>query len=150
MKFRKLRITWSVGCGIACLLLLVLWIRSYTRHDGIWGRFSDTYGFHLSSHEGRIQFQRIPFFLYGAIPWQLALNQPIETTSPRKVFNRFEYLSPGFGLFIAVPTWFLAVTTCLLATLSWLPIWRFRLRTLLIAITLVALLLGWSVHAPRN
>jgi len=28
MKYRKLRITWSVGCGIACVMLIVLWIRA--------------------------------------------------------------------------------------------------------------------------
>jgi hypothetical protein len=25
MKFRKLRITWTICCGIACVLLCVLW-----------------------------------------------------------------------------------------------------------------------------
>src|SRR4051794_30713435 len=29
MIFRKLRIAWSVGCGIACVLLMLLWVRSY-------------------------------------------------------------------------------------------------------------------------
>src|SRR5258705_7220858 len=29
MRFRNLRIAWSVGCGIACVLLIVLWVRSY-------------------------------------------------------------------------------------------------------------------------
>ena len=29
MRFRKLRIAWSVACGIACVLLIVLWVRSY-------------------------------------------------------------------------------------------------------------------------
>src|SRR4029078_1018296 len=29
MRFRKLRIAWSVACGITCVLLIVLWIRSY-------------------------------------------------------------------------------------------------------------------------
>ena len=149
MRFRKLRIAWSVGCGIACVLLIVLWVRSYTRHDGLWGRFSDTNGFHLSSHEGRIQFQQVPF-LWGIVPWQLALDQSIETNSPRKVFNRFDFLRGGFGLLIAMPSWFLVIVTCLLATLSWLPVWRFRLRTLLIATMLVALLPGWSVHVARN
>ena len=34
MRFRKLRIAWSVVCGIACVLLIVLWVRSYwwSRH----------------------------------------------------------------------------------------------------------------------
>src|SRR6478735_2894696 len=28
MRFRKLRIAWSVGCGLVCVLLIVLWARS--------------------------------------------------------------------------------------------------------------------------
>src|SRR5215212_4412439 len=33
MRFRKLRIAWSVMCAIACLLLIVLWVRSCWRMD---------------------------------------------------------------------------------------------------------------------
>src|SRR6476619_1389766 len=33
MRFRKLRITWSVFCGIVCVLLIVLWVRSYRPGD---------------------------------------------------------------------------------------------------------------------
>ena len=29
MRFRKLQIAWSVACGIICLLLIGLWVRSY-------------------------------------------------------------------------------------------------------------------------
>jgi hypothetical protein len=29
MRFRKLQIAWSLGCGIACVLLIVLWAQSY-------------------------------------------------------------------------------------------------------------------------
>src|SRR5215208_2571140 len=37
MKFRKLRIAWSGGCAIACVLLIALWVRSYTRAEfAIW------------------------------------------------------------------------------------------------------------------
>jgi hypothetical protein len=35
MKYRKLRIAWSVGSGILCLLRLVLWVRSYWRDESI-------------------------------------------------------------------------------------------------------------------
>src|SRR5262245_42752386 len=31
MRFRNLRITWSVGCGILCLLLIWLWVQSYSQ-----------------------------------------------------------------------------------------------------------------------
>jgi hypothetical protein len=35
MKFRKLRLAWSVFCGIACVLLIALWVRSYFAHDAL-------------------------------------------------------------------------------------------------------------------
>jgi len=33
MRFRKLRIAWSVVWGLACVSLIVLWVRSYGRED---------------------------------------------------------------------------------------------------------------------
>jgi len=33
MKYRKLRIAWSVAWGVVCLLLVALWVRSYSRWD---------------------------------------------------------------------------------------------------------------------
>src|SRR6187401_737617 len=33
MNYRKLRIAWSVGCGIAVVLVIVLWVRSYWWFD---------------------------------------------------------------------------------------------------------------------
>src|SRR5918995_3829478 len=33
MKYGKLRIAWSVGWGLLCLLLIVLWVRSYWWND---------------------------------------------------------------------------------------------------------------------
>ena len=42
MSFRKLRIAWSVVCGIACLLLIVFWVRSvFFACDGVWLRMPD-------------------------------------------------------------------------------------------------------------
>src|SRR6476660_2540884 len=35
MIFRKLRIAWSVGCAIACVLLIVLWVRSYRSNESL-------------------------------------------------------------------------------------------------------------------
>ena len=35
MRFRKVRIVWSVAWGIACVLLVVLWVRSYWWTDSI-------------------------------------------------------------------------------------------------------------------
>src|SRR3954454_7670294 len=33
MQFRKLRLAWSVACGVACVLLILLWVRSYWWED---------------------------------------------------------------------------------------------------------------------
>ena len=33
MKYRKLRIAWSVACAVVCLLLLAFWVRSYSWVD---------------------------------------------------------------------------------------------------------------------
>jgi hypothetical protein len=38
MKYRKLRIAWSAVCGMICLLLILLWVRSYWWHDRLHGR----------------------------------------------------------------------------------------------------------------
>src|SRR4051812_21196701 len=35
MKFRKLRIAWSVFWGVACVLLVVLWVRSFFATDSL-------------------------------------------------------------------------------------------------------------------
>jgi len=37
MRFRKLRIAFSATCLIACVLLIVLWVRSYWRFIGVRG-----------------------------------------------------------------------------------------------------------------
>ncbi len=34
-KYRKLRIAFSATCGIICLLLIALWVRSYYRVDSL-------------------------------------------------------------------------------------------------------------------
>src|SRR3954451_7738148 len=36
MKFRKLRIAWSVFWGVAAVLLIALWVRSYWWSDVLW------------------------------------------------------------------------------------------------------------------
>src|SRR3954469_25199078 len=36
MKYRKLRIAWSVGWGVSAVLLMALWVRSYFIRDTAW------------------------------------------------------------------------------------------------------------------
>jgi hypothetical protein len=50
----------------------------------------------------------------------------------------------GISLEVTVQYWLLAITSAVLARVPWVP-WRFGLRTVLIAMTLVAVALGIAV-----
>ena len=43
MRFRKLRIGWSAGCVLACVVLIALWVRSYWRYDTFTGQSASQY-----------------------------------------------------------------------------------------------------------
>src|SRR6476661_3879782 len=70
MRFRKLRIAWSVFCGIACVLLIVLWVRSYWVRDYLIVDYGGKPVLRLGSIENLITFEfqdlgqsfRGPFF----------------------------------------------------------------------------------------
>src|SRR5689334_13942796 len=53
MKFRKLRIAWSVVWGLAAVLLIALWARSYWRRDVLEGTICSR-DFALESAEGQL------------------------------------------------------------------------------------------------
>ena len=147
MRYRNLRIAFSVTCGIACMLLILLWVRSYWRRDRLAGQFTSARAFHVDSFVGRL-----------AMSWRVRPQgvAPVRTefstyNDPEGFWNRNENIlgfhiegDPGIT-FVSMPFWFLVVLTSSLCYLSWLP-WRFSLRTLLIATTLVALLLGLTVY----
>jgi hypothetical protein len=144
MRFRKLRIAWSVAWGLACVLLIVLWVRSYWKWDFVIAvpfQGAETKG--AESYTGTASLQSID------------RNDP-----PHWSWSVFEIDEDALGVFAAcrenthfgfgveregnrwailVPHWFLLLLAAAVAVAPWL---RFSLRTLLIATTLVALVLG--------
>jgi hypothetical protein len=139
MKYRKLRIAWSVGCGILCLLLVVLWVRSY------W----------WESIANPVVTSRVPSMVNG----QLVYNDV------RARLNRFEpdplvthflpsivtFSYNGFtirGISAVIPPWLFVPLSALVAVVPWIR-WRFNLRTLLIGMTVVAALLGLVIWAAK-
>src|SRR3954454_1795746 len=54
MRFRKLRIAWSVGCAVACVLLIMLWVRSYWWCDDIIGPIDSSRSFCVWSDNGKV------------------------------------------------------------------------------------------------
>jgi hypothetical protein len=152
VRYRKLRIAWSVGCGALCLLLIALWVRSYSR----WGGFAispvkDTV-VQVYGVKGRAELLIAHAVGYGASPqFHITPIDPINDESVAILDDRMQRLaSPrlGFGFWagsngalVIVPGWFLVSVAAASAVSPWLP-WRFSLRTLLIASTLVAIILG--------
>jgi hypothetical protein len=146
MKYRKLRITFSVACGIACLLLIVLWVRSY--------RWVEAIRLMAAPNGGVIQFLSIPgslavgvfksakpwsFFQMSASEWRRVMATAPVSQLPSPIWGGRLTNSVVDQIFI--PYWILVLSSAVIASVPWLR-WRFSLRTLLIVTTLVAIVLG--------
>jgi hypothetical protein len=157
MRFRKLRNAWSVGCAIACVLLIVLWVRSYWRSYDAFGPMSKSRAVVLSSHQGRlsviVQQIEIPMWHFGrnSRAEQLAgtSSASVGRTFARLFVIRFTSQKKSSGVSLAYT--YPVLLTCALAVVPWIRHlhWRFTLRTLLIATTLVAVVLGLIVYVAR-
>jgi hypothetical protein len=160
---RALRITWTVFCGLACVLLIVLWVRSYWKLDGISGHRGSEYVY-LDILMGKFHYSRstqaagVPS--QPTIPWR-AFHGPIFDTdlTPRQSETAGSHHILGFGWNvwgngweISVALWLPVLISGILAVAPWIRQvkWRFTLRTLLIATTLVAVVLGSAVYTFRK
>ena len=155
MKYRKLQIAFSALCGIVCLLLIELWVRSYWRYESVYCFFNNSQGIWLQSLDGTATLR---FMGYRGPPrklqrgWGAGSHQPVPEVTPRYLYG----CTSGFfvdrypdGIWVGAPHWFLAVMSTGVAAASWIH-WknRFSLRTLLAATTLLALILG--THHRHN
>jgi hypothetical protein len=149
MMLRKLRIAWSVFWPVSTVLLIVLWVRSYTWDDSVSGPTPGGYGYLLESIPSRLEIQ-----LWNSIfPANLASYRLTELSA--KGIEAAPFTGWGFGfykrpnyLIIHLPYWFLITVAGTFSTTPWLH-WRFSLRALLIATTLVAVVLGLIVWLSR-
>jgi hypothetical protein len=148
-SLRYLRITWTVFCGIACLLLCVLWARSYWWVDGVNWNVSEQEHGSLYSGRGRIHLteRRIRNYIPPSLPY-LDFSTSNVNTSDSSDTSRFYFQTSYAITQLKVPIWFLFLLSLGLAVVPWLN-WRFSLHTLLIATKLVAMVLGAIVYASR-
>ena len=171
---RYLRIAFSATCGIACVLLVVLWVRSYYRCDTIVGDYRNGWKFCVGNCRGRIGFAWIPPYTWNRLWIDPAGNEVFPSQwNSRQIVSRGDYLlssdghitliahtdvtqvgrvwAPAVQTTLMAPYWMLTLpvaTIGALTTLPWIR-WRFSLRTLLIATTLVAVVLGIIVWTTR-
>lgn len=153
------RIVVSTVCGLLCILLIVLWMRSYQWKDVITapGDRSQRIGSYngwvtIRWKDDRLRPGRTP----PANNWELVsiskeeLEQKFAQYESRGV--KIERPKDQFGLIdsgaLQFHYWLPTVVFLVIATLPWLPL-RFNLRSLLIAMTLVSVVLGLIVWAAR-
>jgi hypothetical protein len=139
MGFRKLRVAWSVAWGIAAVLLVVLWVRSCWWHEqASYSTLSKTY-FSIRSDNGYLTGFQGDFRPSRHTPGWL-----YTSGVTREDWHHFIFKWNSKYRIISLPHAAVAILFATPAIAPWLR-WRFSLRTLLVATTLVAVVLGLIV-----
>ena len=160
--FKWLRVAFSATCLVACVLLIALWVRSYWywdfggSHNGIlqhWTtRFDSMSGILHIEHSAVDKTANMLKAKTGyGYEWKFfSLRESIPpATRPRQ---RLQWNINSENQDVIVPYWCLTLICGIVGAVPWiLPWlrWRFSLRTLLIATTLVAVVLGLVVWLLR-
>jgi hypothetical protein len=141
----KLRIALSAACGIVCLLLVVLWVRSMWLEDWL-TYINGRYALYITTEPGawaiRISDPSI-------LPPELTWRSYSVTEEERQFWGSFHW--PDHDMpFLIFPQWLLILVVVAVAAVPWVNrLHCFGLRTLLITTTLVAVALGAIVWAAR-
>jgi hypothetical protein len=145
----ELRIAWSAVSGIVCLLLVVHWVRSFSALES-WMAWS----LHVQSVRGEL----IIFTIDRQKPIRHSTysNVPLDHFNPSHAYStaisgsKYPRFYVGGKRICIIPFWAAVLVTAVLPILSWTK-WngRFSLRTLLIAVTLVAAVLGFIAVSTR-
>jgi hypothetical protein len=150
MTYRKLRIAWSVAWGVAAVLLCVMWVRSYWWADCIDVPVPANKtmivalvpgGVGIQHHDNSAIFRPLA-------PWKLVSRSPQRDWKVHSKLGLFYDYHPQH-VTVECAYWVLLVGITAAGTVSWLPIRRFSLRTLLNATTLVAAvmrLIAWLLN----
>ena len=139
MRYRKLRITWTAICLIACVLLIALWVRSYWWLDKVSFPTSTTIA---TSYRGTLDATSDAKKMHTA--WSGSVSISAKDIPACVAPGPSWHFSSTLGnTSVGFPYWFAVVVFASLATAPWLR--RFSLRTLLIATALVAVVLGLIV-----
>jgi hypothetical protein len=154
-RFHKLRIAWSVVWGIACVLLLVLWVRSYWQVEHIFWNGKTKYA-GISIYPGEVTLESNDT-IFMPLGWSRVVfpirgnDSTSDDDEPKTIFG-FAWLTEDNSITAYIPFWFLTLACAAIAWSAFLPpslFKRFSLRTLLIATTLIAVVLGIIVWMTR-
>jgi hypothetical protein len=161
MRFRKLRIAFSATSAFVCAILIVIWWRSYFFYDNFVFR-CEVKGLAATSYDGSLcvgtaaNWRSLPFDGDG---WLRIRHYSIgKQTDWMGAIRKKHTIVLGFGVIddsnestIFIPYWFLCGASGICATILWpMKSRQFRLQTLLITTTLVAVVLGLAVYAASK
>jgi hypothetical protein len=128
------------------MLLCVLWARSYWQ----WDEFTLNDGVNsLGSKSGNVYLFQREIGTHPTRPYGWPSHSGGEITKSQNAFKWQPPFGQLMGVSFPLPYWFPVAMSAGLAATPWLR-WRFSLRTLLIATTLVAAVLGLGVYAARK
>jgi hypothetical protein len=160
MRFRKLRIAWSTLCVSLFVLLIVLWANSYVSCTSLLRDFDDrkvkftSQTISIFNCSGRLVVASRPTGLwphpYGWRAYIFRVDGPNhEQWTQGLADSQFEWESSPTQWYIKLPDWLLVLVFGCAGMLPWIHQLKlsFSLRTLLVATTLVAVLLGLIVWA---
>jgi hypothetical protein len=152
---KYLRIAVTALSLTACVLLIALWVRSYSRLETISFRGRGANSVSIIKGSLLINAARLTFIVDddSAIGIKTYSNRkPLAGgrifISSMQPISHLNYVLRGGWKF---PIWLLVAALVVVAALPWLPWWsrRFSLRTLLIATTLIAVGLGTVIYLAR-
>jgi hypothetical protein len=139
---RGLRIAWSVWWGILCVLLMVLWVRSHSRFDRVFKILPDARIYSIDSEEGGVRFN-ITYFRAASLESSWGFSSRMLALPEAAIFDSM-WGSTWHSM--SVPHLLVVLVSVTLTALPWMRR-AFSLRTLLLATTLIAVVLGlvvWS------
>jgi hypothetical protein len=152
---RYLRIAGAVAFALLACVMIGLWIRSYSWSEGVNGPISDHYFAGIEHCYGLVICDLSRWDELPCEEWRHPI-QSAESLESAIVYWKSETaLGLGFlfnaraanGFGMSFPHWFLAATSiALAAVLAFKRSWRFSIRSILIATTLLAVALGLGVY----
>lgn len=145
MKYRALRIAWTSVCVICCVLLCLLWARSYSYADDLVVTLTKAKQLEMQSVPGRCVL-----FIANAASRPISSFARYMSAKPEGAAHAYKHGVLGGDWAMStmwVAHWILAVGFLALGVVPWARSLRFSLRTLLIATTLVGVALGAISYA---
>lgn len=148
-RFRRLRIAISAFFGLLTVAVCVFWVRSYWWMDSGLLKLSPSEYVQVHTGDGRmcVWFEHKP-----TKEWFDWWADPITVNTPPDADNRIPWFDLDFWPTFArlyTAHWFLAVVAGSFAVVPWFPR-KFSLRGLLIAMTVIAAIVGLIVFVDKN